>query len=56
MKRNKERKPVQSARKKLFNSDAYTNILDAALTSAEEALKALLSTLKPSEVSEAFAV
>ena len=55
MKKNKKTKPVQSAGKKLFDSDAYTDILDAALTSAEEELKALLPTLKPSEVSEAFA-
>src|ERR1019366_9789396 len=55
MKKNKKTKPVPSARTKLFDSDAYTDILDAALTSAEEELKALLPTLKPSEVSEAFA-
>src|ERR1019366_5932191 len=55
MKKNKKTKPVQLARKKLIRSDAYINILDAALTSAEEELKALLPTLKPSQVSEAFA-
>src|ERR1019366_10566832 len=55
MKKNKKTKPVQLARKKLIRSDAYINILDAALTSAEEELKALLPALKPSEVSEAFA-
>src|ERR1017187_1570509 len=55
MKRNKKTKSVQSARKKLIRPDAYINILDAALTLAEEELKALLPTLKPSEVSEAFA-
>ena len=55
MKRNKRMKTGQSARKKLFDSDTFTDILDAALTSAEEDLKALLPTLKPSEVSEAFA-
>jgi hypothetical protein len=55
MKRNKKTKPVQSARKKLIRSDAYTDMLDAALTAAEEELIALLQTLKPSEVSEAFA-
>jgi hypothetical protein len=40
MKRNKKTKSVQSARKKLIRSDAYINILDAALTLAEEELKA----------------
>ena len=55
MKTNKTTKHVQSARKKLFNSNAYLDVLDAALTSAEEELKTLLPTLKPSEVSEAFA-
>ena len=55
MKRNKKMKPVQSARKKLLDSDATTDILDAALTAAEEELKALLPTVNPSEVSEAFA-
>jgi hypothetical protein len=55
MKKNKKTKSVESARKKLIRSDAYINVLDAALTSAEDELKALLPTLKPSEVSEAFA-
>lgn len=55
MKRNKKTKPVKSERQKVIRSDAYINILDAALTSAEGELKALLPTLKPSEVSEAFA-
>ena len=54
MKRNKKTKPVQSARRKLVDSDAYTDILDAALTSAEDALKALLPMLKPPEISQAF--
>ena len=53
MKRNK--KTVQSARRKLVDSDACTDILDGALNSAEEELIELLPTLKPSEVSEAFA-
>jgi hypothetical protein len=39
----------------LFDSDACTDILDAELTSAEDALKALLSRLKPAEISQAFA-
>jgi hypothetical protein len=55
MKRNKKTKPVRSAHKKLFDSDAYTDILDAALTSVEDALKALLPILKPPEISQAFA-
>ena len=55
MNRNKKTKPIQSARKKLFDSDAYIDVLDAALTSAEEELKALLPKLKPSEISETFA-
>jgi hypothetical protein len=55
MKRNKKTKPVQSAHKKVLDSDARTDILDAALTAAEEELTALLPTLKPSEVSEAYA-
>ena len=55
MKKNKKTKPVESAREKLIRSDAFINILDAALTLAEEEVKALLPTLKPSEVSEAFA-
>jgi hypothetical protein len=55
MKRNKKTKPVRSAHKKLFDSDAYTDILDAALTSAEDTLKALLPMLKPPEISQAFA-
>jgi hypothetical protein len=55
MKRNKKTKQVQSARKKLFDSDAFMDVLDAALNSAEEELKALLPTFKPSEVSKAFA-
>jgi hypothetical protein len=55
MKRNKTTKHVQSARKKLVNSNAYLDVLDAALASAEEELKTLLPMLKPSEVSEAFA-
>src|ERR1700693_1836852 len=55
MKRNKKTKPVRSAHKKSIDSDAYTDILDAALTSAEDALKALLPMLKPSEISDAFA-
>jgi hypothetical protein len=55
MKRNKKTKQVQSARKKLVDSDAYVDVLDAALTSAEEELKALLPTVTPSEVSKAFA-
>ena len=55
MRRNKKTKPVRSKRKKLLDSDAYTDILDAALTAAEEELIALFPTLKPSEVSEAFA-
>ncbi len=54
MKRNKKTNPVRSARKKLLDPDAYVDILDAALTAAEEELKALLPTLKASEVSEAF--
>ena len=49
MKRNKKTKSVQSARKKLIRSDAYINILDAALTLAEEELKA------PSVVSRKYA-
>ena len=55
MKRNKKTKPVRSAHKKLLDSDAYTDILDAALTSAEDALKALLPMLKPPEISQAYA-
>jgi len=55
MKRNKRTKQVQSARKKLFDPDAFMDVLDAALTSAEQELKALLPTLKPSEVSNVFA-
>jgi len=55
MKRNKNTKTGQPARKKLLDSDAYTDILDAALTAAEEELIALLPTLKPSDVSEDFA-
>ena len=55
MKRNKKTKPAQSAHKKLFDSDAYTDTLDAALNSAEEQLIELLPTLKPSEISQAFA-
>ena len=56
MKRNKKTKPVQSAHKKLPDLDPCMDVLDAALTSAEEELKALLPMLKPSEVSEAFAI
>ncbi len=55
MKRNKKTKPVESARKKRFDSDACTDILDTALTSAEQELKALLPMLKPSKITEAFA-
>ena len=55
MKGNKKTKTVQSARKKSFDSDVYTDVLDAALTSAEEELKALLPMSKPSKVTEAFA-
>jgi hypothetical protein len=55
MKRNKKTKPGRSERTKMFDSDTCTDILDAALTSAEEELKALLPTLKPSEISAAFA-
>ena len=55
MKKNKKTKSVELARQKLIRSDGYINILDAALTSAEEELTTLLPTLKPSEVSEAFA-
>jgi hypothetical protein len=55
MKRNKKTKPVQSARRKLVDSDACTDILDAALTSSQDALKALLPMLKPPEISQAFA-
>ena len=55
MKRNKKTKPVRSAHKKLFDSDACMDILDAAMTSAEEQLIELLPTLKPPEISQAFA-
>jgi hypothetical protein len=55
MKRNKKTKPVQSAHRKLVDSDACTDILDAALNSAEEQLIELLPTLKPPEISQAFA-
>src|SRR5271156_6677979 len=54
MKRNKKTKPVQSVRKKLLDSDGCTDILDAALTAAEEELIALLPTLKPSEIKNTF--
>ena len=55
MKRNKKTNQVQSVRKKLLDSDAYTDILDAALTSAEQELIELLPTLKPPEISQVFA-
>jgi hypothetical protein len=56
MKGNKKTKTVRSARRKLFDSDAYMDVLDAALTSAEQELKALLPMLKPSKITEAFAI
>jgi hypothetical protein len=55
MNRNKKTKPDQSASKKLFDSDAYLDVFDVALTSTGEELKKLLPMLKPSEISEAFA-
>lgn len=54
MKRNKKTKPVRFVLNKLLDSDACTDILDAALTAAEDELIALLPTLKPSEIKKAF--
>lgn len=53
--RTKKTKSVKSARAKTLASDAYTDTLDAALTSAEENLRKFLPTFKPSEIGEAFA-
>ena len=46
MNRNKKTKPIQSARKKLFDSDAYIDVLDAALTSAEEELELIIVSIR----------